>query len=440
MRSPLAAVRRGSGGSGSLPRRSYIVAMASFVAGALSFVALSQVAQFLSALELGSRTLDTSSKIPSVQTWLAEFPENKAHVNDENKSNNKGVPEAINKAIVFSTEKDSVDNEPLPPWPFESPAHVRVLFVHVGKAGGMSLNARLKVLDQTRKFLKCRQKYETDEQFLKDKCRITPGMGGVSKLTLRLFGHMHRSFPEDKKAEKWLVEHSNLLLFTIRDPIARLTSAFNYARYMIFEYNPKKERDPQAIKFYKECFANMDECASALDPRNSTKHACSNSALPIVQGRTQVPDLDHFYYNYAHYIQRVEWTPGDVRPIVVVRTESMWTDVGRINAYVGGKPDYFEQFMDFKLTHGSESFAVNKELSDAHGVAMCCILAQPGHSRELQNYQELVVHAINLKISEKRQTLRSLHHNCGIAGAADLTWEHVSTFNWATWHAESCHL
>ena len=118
----------------------------------------------------------------------------------------------------------------------------------------------------------------------------------------------------------------------------------------------------------------------------------------------------------------------------------MWTDVGRVNAYVGGKPDLFEQSKDLKVTHGSESFAVNKELSDEHGVAMCCILAQPGNSRELQNYQELVVHAVNLKMSEKRQTLRSLHHHCGIAGATDLTWEHVSTFDWATWHAETCHL
>ena len=297
-------------------RRSLIAALTSFVAGALSFVALSQVIQFHSSVTLTSRiTLGTNGgKIPSVQTWLAEYPEN----NSKARGTDEGVPEAVEKALVMS---DNDNDEPLPPWPFESPAHVRVLFVHVGKAGGMSLNARLKVLDQTRKFLGCRQNYQTDEQFLSDKCRITPGMGGVSKLTLRLFGHMHRSFPDDKKAEKWLVEHTNLLLFTIRDPIARLTSAFNYARYMIFEYNPKKKRDPTAIRFYKECFANMDECASALDPRNRTKHACSESALPIVQGRTQVPDLDHFYYNYAHYMQRVGWTPGDARPIVVVRTE-----------------------------------------------------------------------------------------------------------------------
>ena len=442
MRSSFHSSNGSGSGRVSPPRSSFIVAAVSFVAGALTFVALSNVIQFHSILVVGSGSLD-ASQIPSVQVWLAGNPENKAHFDDDN----EGVPQAVNKAIVISpsTRNEShavraADPDTLPPWPFESPQHVRVLFVHVGKAGGMSLNARLKVLEQTRKFLGCRQKYENETQFLKDKCRQTPGTRGLSKLTLRLFGHFHRSFPEDEKAEKWLLEHSNLLLFTIRDPISRLTSAFNYARYMIFEYNPKKKRAPEAIKFFKECFANMDECASALDPRNSTTHACRDAALPIVQGHTQVQDLDHFYYNYANYIQRVGWTPSDTRPIVVVRTESMWTDVDRINEFFGGKKDYFLQFMDFKLTHGSEGFAVNKELSEEHGVAICCILAQPGKSRELQNYQELVVHAINLKTSEKTESLRSLHNNCGILGASDLTWEHVSTFDWQAWHSESCHL
>lgn len=208
---------------------------------------------------------------------------------------------------------------------------------------------------------------------------------------------------------------------------------------MVFEYNPPKKRAPEAVKFFKECFANMDECASALDPRNRTVHTCHQSALPTVQGRTQVRDLDHFYYNYAHYVGRVGWTPTDPRPIVVVRTESMWSDVARINGYVGGDKDFFLKFGDLKVTHGSEGFAVNKDLSEEHGVAMCCVLAQPGKSRELQWYQELVAHAINLKVSEKTETLRSLHNHCGIPGAVGLTWEHLSKFDWEAWYLESCH-
>lgn len=203
-------------------RVSSIVAVLSFMAGASTFVALSNVAQFRGILVTssaggGSGTSSDTSKIPSVQAWLAEYPEN--------------VPRAADKAIKVSPPSaiaptDNSDNDALAAWPFQSPAHVRVLFVHVGKAGGMSLNTKLKVMDQTRKFLGCRRKYQTEAQFLEDKCRQTPGAGGVSKLTLRLFGHIHRSFPEDKTMEKWLVDHSNLLLFTVRDPIDRLRSAF----------------------------------------------------------------------------------------------------------------------------------------------------------------------------------------------------------------------
>lgn len=496
-------------------RSETLVSGASFVAGALTFVALSNMIKFHSLIIVGSAAMHaTDSKVPSIQVWLSGYnnhdstrtrseydedhhPDVPVALPDTNavakRSQGKegdqiiheGAPAIRNDRLALVQNFVKMTNENNPNidknfhWSLTNPQDIRLLFVHVGKAGGMSLNSQLKVLDQTRKFLGCRIKYTTDQDFRRDACRQVPGAGKVAKLTLHIYGHLHRNFPTIPATEAWLVNHANVLLFTVRDPIDRITSAFNYARYMIFEFTGAakgKKYAPAALAFYNVCFRDMTECATALDPRNITtstqqqqQHPCREMALPILQGQTQVPDLDHFYYNYAHYVNRVfpasagksllttafaggtnpQQPPkptSDAPAVVVIRTEQMWEDTARLETWAGGRARRFlnQRTKGLRVSHGSESFAVTTGIRGPLAVGMCCVLAD-----DIQVYQDLIVVALNLKRAEKVESLQSVRRRCGVAltkAVADngkdqaSLWMELASFSWTAWARETCHV
>ena len=86
-------------------------------------------------------------------------------------------------------------------WPFERPNQVRILVVHVGKAGGASINDDLRILMQAPKFLQCRMsRYRAKIDFLMDKCRQTrPGAHKVAKITYQTYSDWHLARPESPK-------------------------------------------------------------------------------------------------------------------------------------------------------------------------------------------------------------------------------------------------
>lgn len=98
-------------------------------------------------------------------------------------------------------------------WPFNSSKDVKGYLIHVGKAGGSSLQYRLNVLDAI-PILPCRMNSTSQEQ--EESCIKRKDN---SILKQRLFASFHTFSSRYKPAQKqWLRNNSNLLIFTVRDP------------------------------------------------------------------------------------------------------------------------------------------------------------------------------------------------------------------------------
>lgn len=278
--------------------------------------------------------------------------------------------------------------------------------------------------------------------------------------------------------QRWLRKYTNLLLVTIRDPIDRIVSAFNFHRFSYFKDAPHhhgaipKWQEAQQLRsnntsstlgstIFLDCFATVEELAKGLqantnnDPATSstptTSPHCQHIARDLVQGKLDPAPCAHFYYNYQFYA-KLSWTDKS-KPVAVIRTESLWNDTARIESLLGGDPQTFWQLEEkqVKHTHGSESFGMTTTLSTAGIRAMCCALWQ-----ELQVYHDLVVAATNLKATEKVDTLQRILHHCGIRMFTTSTTTDVATaagqdetillsvetivagWQWQTWYHDSC--
>lgn len=369
-------------------------------------------------------------------------------------------------AVFRDARQVAVTND----WPFQRPNQVRILVVHVGKAGGASINEELRILMQAPKFLSCRMKrYRTKIDFLMDKCRQTrPGANKVAKITYQTYSDWHLARPESPKEREFLLAHTNLHLFTIRDPVSRLVSAFNYHRWQVLQRGVEEKQwtfDKDTMNFF-QCFNNSQDLAQALDPRHDragisdffdeaatgNPYDCHHLGLGVVQGTLAVDALKRFEYNYRYYLEstkttrkedgpdrrflpnkRVKNLKGQVR-IAVIRTENLWGDVARFEAMLGGSPDQFLEMerQNYRVSHGSEEYAVTSSVDDEGATALCCVIWD-----ELQAYQDLTVVAVNLQEAEKAETLRVLHKRCGNSHESkQSSLQELSAWEWEDW-AES---
>ena len=98
-------------------------------------------------------------------------------------------------------------------WPFNSSKDVKGYLIHVGKAGGSSLQYRLNVLDAI-PILPCRMNSTSQEQ--EESCIKRKDK---SILKQRMFASFHTFSSRYKPVQKqWLRSNTNLLIFTVRDP------------------------------------------------------------------------------------------------------------------------------------------------------------------------------------------------------------------------------
>ena len=130
------------------------------------------------------------------------------------------------------------------------PENPRIYFIHVGKAGGSTLVTALGLLNTIRA-VKCMVNETRVGGGDTSSCyRHPPGASQLTRLTLGFF-HM-QGVAIAKEGRKWLLDNTNVFLFTVRDPIARLISAYNYHRH---EYSTGSARKfPRLAKFYTQCF------------------------------------------------------------------------------------------------------------------------------------------------------------------------------------------
>ena len=300
----------------------------------------------------------------------------------------------------------------------------RIYFAHVGKTGGTSLEDSI-LLDRVvkRRALSClkgnttitmdqnnRTKSETGTSSMEDiwfdclnqKLAEWDKPRRASSLTTHLGRQvwMHKHTEEARKGSRkdtdarfFLFHVANTFLFTARNPLARVISAFNYHNHYLRLKNAKesspakeetkKQENPTTTrllgkerplpesyrpnitdkKFLLECFRNMNDIAEGLKqqeqeqhqvrkPTSSSSVECLRLARQILSGQWSASSsprnsrdpttnilslgdptestLQHFYHNYQYYLHETIAERPDV-PVVVIRTEHLWDDVRRLN-------------------------------------------------------------------------------------------------------------
>ena len=216
----------------------------------------------------------------------------------------------------------------------------------------------------------------------------------------------------------------------------RITSAFNYHYQELitdknFKVKKRYHRSNIGAKIYMECFANIKAIARAMNPKRSTTNTpfCRKLGRQLLEGKLMPSPGAHFHYNYQYY---ANWTRVNQKPVAVLRTESLWEDVARIEKLLGGDPTPFlVPENQERVTHGSENFNLTTRVSQTDTFFLCCVLR-----KELQVYHDLVLAAVNLKGREKIDTLRQAMNHCGIKD--EFSSQVIAGWRWDEWYGENC--
>ena len=286
--------------------------------------------------------------------------------------------------------------------PTVMPHHPRIYLIHVGKAGGTTLNRALG-LSGTLNSVKCMVNNSLAGEDSSSCYSHSPGASQLERLTLGFY-HMW-GFGLDGVERKWLLSNTNIFLFTVREPIDRLISAYNFHRQLFREGNT----DNEYPMFYEECFPNgMDDTVDVL--RHGTiAEACSKLGVEVLTGRKFHGGGRHFRFNYDHY-KRKTIDVGPNHAVAVIRTERLWEDVIHLDRILGGTGD-FGRRNGLKHSHGSENYTAphSADLSVPNTIFLCCLIY-----KDMEAYQHLILKAANLDDAQKRETLSHLLQRCQI--------------------------
>uniref|UniRef100_A0A7S3L3V6 Sulfotransferase domain-containing protein n=1 Tax=Amphora coffeiformis TaxID=265554 RepID=A0A7S3L3V6_9STRA len=351
---------------------------------------------------------------------------------------NSKIAKVENKHLLSSPASQLLVKEP--DWPFHKASEAKLYFVHSGKAGGKSLYKR-SFVHESRLRLPCRMFNVTPNDVDDENC-FSPDENDPktfdSLLSKRLYGHFHMANPRYSEEWKtWLRDNTNLLLVTVRDPIDRITSAFNYHYQELitgknFKVKKRYQRSNIGAKIYMECFADIQALARAMGPKRSTSTTpfCRKLGREFLEGKLVPTPGAHFHYNYHYY---ANWTWVNQKLVAVLRTESLWEDVARIEELLGGdqKPFLTAENQE-RVTHGSENFNLTTGVNQKDTFFLCCVLR-----KELQVYHDLVLAAVNLKGNEKMETLRQAMNHCGIKDEVSSP-PVIAGWRWDDWHHRNC--
>ena len=284
------------------------------------------------------------------------------------------------------------------------PENPRMYFIHVGKAGGLSL---YKTMDLPSKLaaLPCRINRTRDGE--DDESCYEPKTIQSSEFNKHVIGHFHMLGGYTTEEQKqWLLNNTNIFLYVVRDPMDRIISAYNYHKnYFVGKHSRRGHRAEQ--QFYQKCFPNGVNTMMDSMRFNANTEPCKRTGEKVVKGSNG--GGSHFAFNYQHYKQ---FTLGSKpnHSVAVIRTEYMWEDVTNLDIALGGTGNV--NGIGTKFTHGSEKLPYSSNLTVANTIHLCCLLRL-----EIEVYHTLVLKAFNLEGYEKNQTLSSLLTHCHVAGS-----------------------
>jgi hypothetical protein len=156
-----------------------------------------------------------------------------------------------------------------------------IVFVHVGKCGGETIQWRVKLSCKLRR---SRMLKEECLEYFKDREKES----FLSKATI---GYLHC----DKLRPRESLHNSTAFMVSIRNPVDRIVSWFQYMHpnncvpnRPSGACNLKKDNNPWGVNFYQTCFPEINDFVGSLGSSDSVVKEstdCSALALETVQGK-----------------------------------------------------------------------------------------------------------------------------------------------------------
>lgn len=258
----------------------------------------------------------------------------------------------------------------------------------------------------------------------------------LGKSPTRLFratvGHRHLAasrYTEHKN--RWLRNNgTNTLLFTVRDPVARVVSAYNF-HYQSFAVVPGGVAGQGRANAFFGCFKSIEELAQAGASKtnmNALSPKCRKLGKGFLKGTDSHPGK-HTFAGFAYYVGGV-WVPG--RPVASVRTEFLEQDMRDLEQRLGGNPDDLGKFRREKT---SKNFARTTGLTPEGKHSVCCWIVE-----EMPVFEKIIMLSQNLDSDEKTAYIRKSRRECGVGGSAAGSSDDsvLMAFSWKNWHRENC--
>ncbi|KAL3914546.1 MAG: hypothetical protein SGILL_006063 [Bacillariaceae sp.] len=330
----------------------------------------------------------------------------------------------------------------LPP---ETNSTRQIMYIHIGKTGGYTLDAALVSncawygLVEPRKacfdnFFHAQQKNVTWSSSILE---VDSVLSYLTKATVHLAPRFHYDN---------FINTTTTFLFSIRNPISRAVSAFDMDHLLNNDYSGRKHIRRSVTQFYEKCFPTAEHLAQVLMMKkknqtttivhgdNSTISGSSggNVTTPakfqrrrsnrriqqeppdcrtlgwnILRGTHKGSPITHLKFNYNSYMNFTLDAFPDME-VMVVRTEHLWDDVANLDTFLGGTGKFVKAGHQFD--HGREKYLVKSKLSKDGKQEFCRALQD-----EIVIYRMLIDKAINLNTTEKEATLDVLREDCGDA-------------------------
>jgi hypothetical protein len=229
--------------------------------------------------------------------------------------------------------------------------------------------------------------------------------------------------------------HMPYYLFTLRNPIDRIRSAYVYDRPLApmkavtpHERHDIKHRHAQD-ELYIDCpFWTLHEfVANGLDPNGKASQRCRERAIKSILGLER--HGYHLYFNYQWFIQETQvMHPSSSSQILVVRTEHLaqdWNSAEAVMQSHSTKNNTGESEMSQRqnltmvqqFQQGNPSSWKSKDndaiFTDRDRHVLCHFLC-----REIQWYKQLLLQAVNLNSNDFFQSMRELHQTCPLQAKA----------------------
>eukprot|EP00934_Nitzschia_sp_Nitz4_P006324 Nitzschia sp. Nitz4//scaffold224_size33420//73//1137//NITZ4_007885-RA/size33420-processed-gene-0.34-mRNA-1//-1//CDS//3329542635//6314//frame0 len=325
------------------------------------------------------------------------------------------------------------------------PEDLHLIYVHVGQTGGSSLNTVL------RSNCEWFQNPRTTEQCYSNLGWMTKFDNGtirrndrtneplLSRLT-RASVHMHVPTPP-MEAELANATH---FVVSVRNPLERVVSVFHADHPSNQDtYKDVKDKDlPKPLRdFYVECFPTIEELVrrmwtwtqkDSLSLAKAQQETCyQRGDRAFAGGESQYADSSPWGYNNYQFYGDISFLKYPAVKILVLRTESLWEDTKNLDLWLGGDGNLgVGKESVLETSGGSESFTVKSELTSEWTKKLCCLMAH-----EIQLYEDLIRHSLNLMDSEKAETLTVVYEQCGVTGNVL-----SETFDWDGWkvHQPDC--